>query len=314
MPLQHPPALPHLHNPAHLTFRSPIALSSYHPTPTHESSAPGRGLMPGGAEQLSSGGGGQGRGAGGVTAEPSWVERPRRRDPGEVEPPSGWSPVARMSGRRSGRSLPCLRPPVRRGDVRPTGRADVRCLRVRCPGVRCTRCPDGQASGVRGAAAALSAPRWTLEWLGVGGRLGWRSGSACPVVRGRRGRLPASGLTGRMVRRWPWLARTRVGCSPGPLLGWRPGCGAVWPPGRHALFQCQGAGRVAGRRGRSRCSLAPAGCPGQSPAWCPTMGLDREVVTTLRGRWARSGPVSSSSGGPLGSVRSSPRPRCGRGA
>jgi hypothetical protein len=35
--------------PAHLTFRSPIALLSYHLNPTHESSAPGRGLMPGGA-------------------------------------------------------------------------------------------------------------------------------------------------------------------------------------------------------------------------------------------------------------------------
>jgi hypothetical protein len=28
--------------PAHLTFRSPIALSSYHPNPTHDSSAPRR--------------------------------------------------------------------------------------------------------------------------------------------------------------------------------------------------------------------------------------------------------------------------------
>ena len=63
--------------------------------------------MPSGAGQLSSGGG-QGRGAGATTAEPSWVaERPRRRDPGAVGPPSAWSPGAGMSGRRSGRSLPC---------------------------------------------------------------------------------------------------------------------------------------------------------------------------------------------------------------
>jgi hypothetical protein len=59
-------------------FLRPIALSSYHPNPTHESSAPGRGLMPSGAGQLSSGGGGQGRGAGAVHAEPSWVVERRR--------------------------------------------------------------------------------------------------------------------------------------------------------------------------------------------------------------------------------------------
>jgi hypothetical protein len=43
------------------------------PNSSKESSAPGRGLMPGGAGQLSSGSGGQGCGAGAVTAEPSWV-------------------------------------------------------------------------------------------------------------------------------------------------------------------------------------------------------------------------------------------------
>jgi hypothetical protein len=48
------------------------------PNSSEDSSAPGRGLMPGGAGQLSSGSGGQGRGAGAVTAEPSWLaERPQ---------------------------------------------------------------------------------------------------------------------------------------------------------------------------------------------------------------------------------------------
>jgi hypothetical protein len=37
-------AFPHRLDPAHLTFRSPIAHPSYHPTPTHESSAPRRRL------------------------------------------------------------------------------------------------------------------------------------------------------------------------------------------------------------------------------------------------------------------------------
>jgi hypothetical protein len=48
------------------------------PNSSEDSSAPGRDLMPSGAGQLSSGGGGQGRSAGAVTAEPSWVtERPQ---------------------------------------------------------------------------------------------------------------------------------------------------------------------------------------------------------------------------------------------
>jgi hypothetical protein len=42
---------------------------------------------------------------------------------------------------------------------------------------------------------------------------------------------------------------------------------------------------------------APQGVLGRWPAWCPTMGVDREVVSTLRGRWAGGGPVSSNSGG-----------------
>src|SRR5215218_6138108 len=35
-----PSALPYQPDPAPLTFRSPVALLSYHPTPTHDSSAP----------------------------------------------------------------------------------------------------------------------------------------------------------------------------------------------------------------------------------------------------------------------------------
>jgi hypothetical protein len=59
-------------------YRMAANVPLYPPNPRHDSSAPGRGLMPGGAGQLSSGGGSQGRGAGAVTAEPSWVaERPQ---------------------------------------------------------------------------------------------------------------------------------------------------------------------------------------------------------------------------------------------
>jgi hypothetical protein len=60
-------------------YRMAATLSAYpRPNSSEKSSAPGRGLMPGGAGQLSSGGGAQGRGAGAVTAEQSWVaERPQ---------------------------------------------------------------------------------------------------------------------------------------------------------------------------------------------------------------------------------------------
>jgi hypothetical protein len=48
---------------------------------------------------------------------------------------------------------------VHRADVRPTGRVDVRCPRVRCDlGVRTDTRPVSAA-----AAAALSAPRWILK-------------------------------------------------------------------------------------------------------------------------------------------------------
>jgi hypothetical protein len=77
-------------------------------------------------------------------------------------PPSGWSPVARMSGRRPGRSLPCPRPQSHRGDVRPTGRADVQRPRVRCPvhpGVRTDRPPVS-------AALPPGCPRRAGPWSG----------------------------------------------------------------------------------------------------------------------------------------------------
>jgi hypothetical protein len=94
-----------------------------------------------------------------------------------------------------------------------------------------SRCPDGQASGVRGA-AALSGPRWALEWLGVVGRPSvGRSGSTC-----RRGPWAAwspAGI-GPNGKRWcdvgrPWLARGST-VAQVRRLGRLPGCGAAWPP------------------------------------------------------------------------------------
>jgi hypothetical protein len=171
-----------------LAFRSPIALSSYHPNPTHESSAPGRGLMPGGAGQLSSGGGGQGRGAGAVTAEPSWVaEHPRRPDPGKVGPPSGCRrsrgcPDAGQAGR-----CPVRLVQSRRGDVRPTGRADVKRPCVRCPGVR-----GSQVSGRTGRRCPRRCRRAVRAALDPGvARCG---GPPRPGAAGRRAAVSAGGV------------------------------------------------------------------------------------------------------------------------
>jgi hypothetical protein len=189
-----------------------------------------------------------------------------RAPPGAVtRPRSGAqrvSPVARMSGRRPGRSLPCPPRPVRRGDLRPTGRADVRCPGVRCPGVWTDRpavsaalppgCPRRAGPGV----ARCGGPP------PVG-----RSGSRCR--RGRRAAWsPACiGPDGKgRVRRWPWLAGTRVDRSPGPPLGRRPGCGAVLAP--------------AGRHGRWSRARVPAGCGGEHGT--------EQVLTGPAGRRGRS--------------------------
>ena len=100
-----------------------------------------------------------------------------------------------------------------------------------------SRCPDGRPSGVRGSTAALSAPRWTLEWLGAAGRPRWAQWvRRAAVVRGRRGRLPAWGLKERMVLGWPWVARPRVAGRPGPPHRTRTGRGAASPPGRQGSW------------------------------------------------------------------------------
>jgi hypothetical protein len=106
-----------------------------------------------------------------------WPSATRRCDRGEVWLPSGWSPVARMSGRRPRRSSPCPRPlsAVRtsvsnRSSGRPVSTRPVSRRPVPC------RCPDGRVSGVRGSAAALSGPRWPVEWLGAAGHPRWGNG------------------------------------------------------------------------------------------------------------------------------------------
>jgi hypothetical protein len=133
-----------------------------------------------------------------------------------------------MSGRRPGRSLPCPPRPVRRGDVRPTGRADVQHPRVRCPGVRTSRCPAGQAlvSAALPPPCPRAGPRRGSVWRAAPAG---RSGSTCPRGPGAAWAPACIGPDGKgMVRRWPCLAGTRVDVARGRRLA---GVPAAAPPG-----------------------------------------------------------------------------------
>jgi hypothetical protein len=277
--------------------------------------------MPGGAGQLSSGGGGQGRGAGAIAAEPSWVaERPRRRDPGEVGPPRG---ARRVRGVRTpARPVVALSassgPPW---DVRPTGRADVQCPRVRCPGVRCPGVRGIQVSGrtgsgIRGAAAALSAP-WTPEWLGVADRPGRAQRVDVPRGLWAAWSPACIGPDGKgMVRRWPWLARMRstvARAAAWPAFRLRRRLGPSGPT--RALVQGQGAGPDGGgARDRAgvhrprRASWAGRRRGADQGAW--TKGGDH-AEWSLGERWSGGGELRRAH--PFGGG-SSLRPRRGRSA
>jgi hypothetical protein len=205
-----------------------------------------------------------------------WPSAPRRCDPGEVRPPSGRSPVARMSGRRPRRtSASC----VRRADVRPIGHADVRCPCVWCPRVR--RNPGVRTDGPSVSAALQRAVRTALDLgLGAAGRPRWRMGSMCrrgPRAARSTARMGPEGK--RWCWGWPWVARTRVDTRPGPPHRTRTGCGATSPPGRQGSWSSARVpvGWLESTR-TSRCSPSPSRrCrPGQVAGVVPDHGLDRE--------------------------------------
>ena len=240
-----------------------------------------------------------------------WPSAPRRRDPGEVGPLSGWSPVARRSGRRPGRSLPVrlvrsavgmsVQPVERTSSVHVSG---VQASRVQASGA--SRCPDGQASGVRGAAP--SAPRWTPEWLGVAGRPGraqlvdvppWAAGGvvACLHRAGREGDGSALAVAGSHE-----VDRSQGRRVAGVRLRRRLG-----PSGpTRALVQGQGAGRVSGEHGTEQVLTGPGRASWAGRWRGADHGLDREVMTTLRGRWARMVPSRPTPEDPPGSVGEQP--------
>jgi hypothetical protein len=163
---------------------------------------------------------------------------------------------------------------VRRADLRPIGQADVRCPRVRCPRVGCPRdrCHPGVRTDGPPVSAALQprCPHRARPWNGSVRRaspLGaWVRRAA--VVRGRRGRLPAWGLTGRDGAALPvgWLAPGstadlgRIACAQaaapprrladkgaGPAPGCRSvGWGAREQAGAHQSLRRVHPGQVAG--------------------------------------------------------------------
>ena len=151
------------------------------------------------------------------------------RAPQTLQPERGLGRPAGGRRRRGRRGCPdaghAVRRSLRRADIRPPGRADVQCPGVRCPrdrcdpGVRTDRCPDRQASGVRGRCVravrtALHPGRRCRGTGHVGG-----PGSTCRCgPRAGWSSLPGCGLAGK---RWScvgsaWLAR--VSTAPGPPL------------------------------------------------------------------------------------------------
>jgi hypothetical protein len=219
-----------------------------------------------------------------------------------------------MSGRRPRRSSPCPRPvsAVRtsvQSVMRTSGVHGVRCPRDRChPGVRTDgppvsaalqpRCPDRAEpwnGSVRRAVPVgrngfdvppWSAGAWSPACIGPEGKE-W-----CCVGRG----WLARGSTADLDRR---IARTQAAAPPRRLAdkgaGPAPGCWSVgW-----------------GVRERAGAHQSPQVRPRQVAGVVPDHGLDREVVTTLRGRWAGDGPVSSVPEGPSGSAGGAD---CGRSA
>jgi hypothetical protein len=220
---------------------------------------------------------------------------------------------------RPGRGLAAQRVVAGREECPDAGHAGRRPVRVLCP--PCgrpsdrssgrpvstrpvpSRCPDGRASGVRGSAAALSAPRWPLEWLGAAGRPRWAQWvRRAAVVRGGVVARPRTGLTGRDG------AALAVGGSHEGRLTWAAASHAHRLRRRPAALPTRepSSARVPigwlGSTRTSMCSPVPPQMrPGQV-AGVARLGAGQGAVTTLRGLGAGDGPVSSVPEGPSGSA------------
>jgi hypothetical protein len=200
-----------------------------------------------------------------------WPSAPSRRDPGEVGPPSGGRrspgcPDAGQAGRcpvrlvRSAVGM-SVQPVERTSSIQASGVQASGVQRPGHPGVRTDRlwCPRRCRRAVRAAldpgwlGGGPPRPQWVdVPLRSVGGVV------ACLHRAGRVG----------MVRRWPWLAGMRSTAARGRRLA---GVPAAAPPGRRAdtgLVQAREPAGWRGVPGQSKCSPAPRGVLGRSPAWC----------------------------------------------
>jgi hypothetical protein len=179
---------------------------------------------------------------------------------------------------------PAVRRSVRRADVRPPGRVDVRCPGVRCPGVRSD--PGVRTDtrpGVRGLCVRTVRTTLDPQRVGAGAQVTFGGpGSTC------------------CRRRQAWAPlRTRTAAAPRSPSG-RPGS---WSSAR-VLVDWLGS-----REGADAHKSSPQVRRGGVAGVMPDHGVDREVVTTLRGRCAGGRSWSGGSGGP---IRCSGGADCGR--
>jgi hypothetical protein len=152
-----------------------------------------------------------------VTAQPSSVaERRRRCNLSEVcaGQPAAAAVVAVQDVRTP--ATPSVALYAMRTDVRPTGRADVRCPHARCDaGVRTGRRPVSAT-----AAAALSAPRWITERVGAAG-LATLSAPSSTCRRGVGERLVVAAESGLAGKGWSCVGQRVAGTSATADLGRR---------------------------------------------------------------------------------------------
>jgi hypothetical protein len=289
--------------------------------------------MSSGAAQLPSHRGGRCRHRGAVMGLPSAADAATRASVGcpAGRSPSSWP--SRMSGRLPRRSSRCPRPlSAMRTDVRPTGRVDVRCPRVRCPRVRVhasgvhapgvhttgvirvsgrtpVRCPRPlQPRWIRTTSVRRDRPR-LVHRVRRGAVVGERLGRRCPnrARRARDGRtLAVRGSHEGRRQTWRCFAGVQAAAPRSP-------------PGRPGeLVQGQVPVGWWGSRGGAGAPKSPQVRAGRVAGVLADHGLDREVVTTLGGRCAGGGPVSSCAGGPIRfsgeQTAAAARPRYVRGA
>ena len=247
--------------------------------------------------------------AGVVTAEPSWIAQRRRRcNPSEVRAaqPAVAVVVAVQDVRTPATAVVAgSASAVRHAGGRPSNWSGGRLVSRRPVSTRPgdPGCPDGHASGVHsrcsravrtmldpgicrcGGTGHIGAPGWTcrcgrcaawssLPESGLAGRDG-RTLAVRGSHEGRRQTWTATWYAYRLRRRARCSATMGAGPAPVPV-GWR------------------------GEQGKERVlQVLPQVRPWQVAGVLADHGLDREVVTTLRGRCAGVGPLSSRARGPI---------------